>query len=138
MNGRFHEPLTTGKIRPPSERSTGLVFAAVCVVVAILFRHSLPVLLAAIAAAAALAIASVAAPSLLRPLNRAWFGLSVVLHRVVNPVVMLLIFAVAFVPLGLCVRLWRDPLVRRRRPDLRSYWVSRDPAEPGHSMRNQF
>jgi hypothetical protein len=43
-----------------------------------------------------------------------------------------------FVPLGLCVRLWHDPLMRRRRPDLGSYWISRDPAEAGHSMRNQF
>jgi len=138
MSGRFHEPLVTSKIKPPSERGTGIVFAVVALIVAVLFRHTASVWISALAVAALLFAASFAAPKLLRPLNRAWFRLSLVLNRIVNPVVMLAIFIVAFVPMGVLMQLWRDPLIRRRRPELASYWIARDPAEPGHSMRNQF
>jgi len=135
---RFHEPLVKGEIKAPSERSTGLVFAAVGAIVAVLFRHTQSVWITALALAAFFLVASLAAPRILRPLNWAWFRLSLLLNRIVNPVVMLAMFAVVFVPMGLFMRLWRDPLVHRRRPGAASYWVSRDPAEAGHSMRNQF
>jgi hypothetical protein len=138
MTGGFHEPLVTNKAKPPSERGTGLVFTAAAIVVAVLFRHNAPVWIAALAAAAVLALVSFARPALLRPLNLAWFKLSLLLNRIVNPLVMLAIFAVAFVPMGLLMRLWRDPLVRRRRPQAASYWIARDRAETGSSMRNQF
>lgn len=138
MSGGFHEPLVTSKIKPPSERGTGIVFTVVALIVAVLFRHTPAVWIAAVAVAVVLAAVSFARPSWLRPLNRAWFQLSLLLNRIVNPVVMMLIFLIAFVPMGLLMRIWRDPLVRRRQPQAASYWVARDPAEPGHSMRNQF
>ena len=40
MAGDFHESYEGGAIEPPSERSTGLVFAAVALIVAILKRNS--------------------------------------------------------------------------------------------------
>ncbi len=143
MAASSHDPLVTGKIAPPSERSTGLVFAAVALIVAVLFRNTQVVWIAALAAALALAVVSFTAPWLLRPLNRAWFRLSLLMHKVVNPVVMLAIFGLVFVPMGLLMQLRRDPLMRRRRPDLASYWVKREPPKAGedksrHSMRNQF
>jgi len=143
MAASSHDPLVTGKIAPPSERSTGLVFTAVALIVAVLFRNTLPVLIAALALAVCLAALSFAAPALLRPLNLAWFRLSLLLHKVVNPVVMLAIFGLVFVPMGFLMQLLRDPLLRRRRPDLASYWVRREPGkggtpESGQSMRNQF
>jgi hypothetical protein len=138
MSGGVHDPLVTSKIKPPSERGTGIVFTAVALIVALIFRSTKAVWIPACAVAVLLAVVSFAKPALLGPLNRAWFKLSLLLNRIVNPIVMLLIFAVAFVPMGLAMRLWRDPLIRRRQPEAASYWVARDPAEPGHSMRNQF
>jgi hypothetical protein len=137
MTDRFHDPLVTGAVKPPSERGTGLVFAAVSGIVALLFRHTPSVWIAAAALGAGFLAAALAAPKSLRPLNRAWFRLALLLNRIVNPIVMLLIFVLVFVPMGFVMRLWRDPLVRRRR-DAATYWIARDPAESGHSMRNQF
>ena len=139
MSGGAHDPLVTSKIKPPSARGTGIVFTAVALIVAVLARRNAPVWIGACAVAAVLAAIALAKPSLLEPLNRAWFRLSLVLNRIVNPVIMLLVFAVAFVPMGLATRLWRDPLLRRRRPEAKSYWVARPPAEGAvPSMRNQF
>lgn len=138
MNGGVHDPLITGEIKPPSPRGTGIVFTVVALIVAVIFRRNAPVWISACAIAAVIAILTAAKPSLLGPLNRAWFKLGLLLNRIVNPVVMLLMFLVAFVPMGLLMRIWRDPLLRRRRPEAKSYWVAREPAAPGHSMKNQF
>ncbi len=139
MSGGMHDPLVTNKIKPPSPRGTGIVFTIVALVVAVLARRNPPVWIAACAVAATLGAITLAKPSLLGPLNRAWFRLGLLLNRIVNPVVMLFVFVVVFVPMGLAMRIWRDPLLRRRRPEAASYWVVRTPGEAaGSSMRNQF
>jgi len=139
MASSFHESFTPGTVKPPSERSTGLVFAVVALLIAFV-RHDTPAVLAsALLAAAALAFLSVFAPILLRPVNLLWFRFSMLLHKVVNPVVMFTIFAVVFVPGGLFMRLLRDPLQSRRRSDARTYWIERTEDDRLHSsMWHQF
>jgi len=139
MRSNFHENFAQGAVKPPSERSTGIVFVAVALLIAYLRRDNETVLFAAASAAGVLALLSAFAPALLRPLNIVWFRFSMLLHRVVNPIVMFTIFALVFVPGGLLMRLWRDPLRARRDPDIKTYWVERteDDGVPS-SMRHQF
>lgn len=80
-----------------------------------------------------------AAGWLTRP-NRAWMALGRLLARVANPVILLLVFAVAFVPIGLVLR-WRghDPLRARPGAPGASHWVEPDRATPlAAGMGNQF
>src|SRR5262245_60543613 len=139
MSGNFHETYAHGDVRPPSERSTGLVFAGVAVIVAVIWRHSPMVPWVALAVAAALAALSMTAPALLRPLNLLWFRFGLLLHRVVNPLVMLAMFALVFVPAGLIMRLWHDPLGAKRATARSTYWIERAKGDRGAaSMTNQF
>jgi hypothetical protein len=66
--------------------------------------------------------------------------LSLLLSRVMNPLVIALMYYVVFVPVGLMLRaLGKDVL--RLKPDRKaiSYWVPRDPPGPSRgSMANQF
>lgn len=139
MRSNFHESFAQGAIKPPSERSTGFVFVAVALLIAYLRRDSPAVLVSAICVAGVLALLAAFAPALLRPLNLLWFRFSMLLHKVVNPIVMFTIFAVVFVPGGLLMRFFRDPLRARRDPELKTYWVERaeDDGVPS-SMRHQF
>ena len=138
MPHSFHESYAAGEVKPPSDRSVGLVFTGVALVVALLWRNNLTVVLAALVCAGVLAALSFAAPALLRPLNLVWFKFGLLLHRIVNPVVMFALFAVVFVPAGALMRLWHDPL-RRRRTKVASYWIDRTAREgPPGSMTNQF
>ena len=136
----FHESYTGSDVRPPSERSTGLVFAALGAILAIAWRNSPALALAALGIAAMLATISLIAPILLRPLNILWFRFGLLLHRVVNPIVMFAVFAAVFVPAGAIMRLLRDPLrLRRRSTGTSTYWIER--SESGNaagSMTNQF
>ena len=140
MRTNFHESFAGSEIKPPSERSTGLLFAAVAVIVAVLWRNSPTVPWVALGMAAMLATVSLIAPVLLRPLNILWFRFGLLLHRVVNPIVMFAVFAAVFVPAGAMMRLWRDPLrLRRRTTEASTYWIER--SESGNaagSMTNQF
>ena len=139
MPTNFHESYTGSEIKPPSERSTGLLFAAVAVIVAVLWRNSPTVLWVALGMATMFAAASLIVPVLLKPLNIVWFQFGLLLHRVVNPLVMFAIFAVVFVPAGMIMRVWRDPLRSRRSTGVSTYWIERRDSEGTEgSMTNQF
>lgn len=138
MSKQFHETYSEQEVGPPPERSTGLVFAAVSAIVALIFRDNATVL--AIAGVLCLLFLglSLTRPSLLRPLNLVWFRFSLLLHKIVNPIVLGVLFVVAILPFGLVMRMFRDPM-RRKRPDGPTYWVKRErPADETHSMSNQF
>ncbi|MEZ5925427.1 MAG: hypothetical protein R3D57_13685 [Hyphomicrobiaceae bacterium] len=139
MSRNFHEQLEHEKVNPPSERSTGLVFAIVALIGAIIFRERLPVAVAALALATLIGFTAWLRPALLKSLNLLWFRLGMLMHQVVNPIVMLAMFALAIVPAGLIMQRFRDPLVKRRMPPGRSYWIDiTGGAQPRSSMRQQF
>ena len=79
-------------------------------------------------------------PQALRPLNRLWMQLAELLNRVVSPVVMGLIFFGLFTPVAWVMRAaGRDALKRRFVPELKSYWVERQPPGPNPAdLPNQF
>ena len=139
MSKNFHESYAGGEIKPPSERSTGLVFAAMAVIVAVLWRNSPTVPWLALAVAMGLTAVSLFAPVLLKPLNILWFQFGLLLHRIVNPIVMFAMFALVFVPAGMIMRIWRDPLRSRRTTAASSYWIDRrESKDTAGSMTNQF
>jgi hypothetical protein len=139
MRKDFHENFARQEVKPPPERSTGLVFAAVALIVAVLWRSSAIVPWVALGLAAVLTALSLLVPWTLKPLNLIWFQIGLLLHRVVNPIVMLLMFAIVFVPAGLIMRMFYDPLRSRRAGPRSTYWIERTPdAHRQGSMTNQF
>jgi len=139
VHRNFHESFVAGEVTPPSERATGLVFSAVAVIAAVLWRNDPIVPFLALGLAAILALVSLMAPWLLKPLNILWFRFGLLLHRIMNPIVMFALFALVFVPAGAIMRCWHDPLRLRRKPEASTYWISREASEDSTgSMRNQF
>lgn len=84
-------------------------------------------------------LALVWAPSL-AGLNRAWTKLGLLMFKVVNPVVLALMYLVTIVPIGLIMRAsGRDPLRLKLDPSASTYWVKREPPGPApETMINQF
>lgn len=137
MGNSFHERYERPSAALPSDRSTGLVFAAIGVVVAYYWRANGAVLTAGLVAAALFAACSLAIPRVLHPLNVAWMRFAHLLSKVMNPIVMLALFAVVIVPAGLLMQRLRDPLRRHRTGSETSYWIHRQ-SEERSSMKNQF
>ena len=136
MAKNFHEQYAAGGTPMPSERSTGLVFTGVSLIVAYLWRDNPIISITALSAAAVLLVLSLTVPKTLRLLNLVWFRVGLALHRVVNPLVMLSIFVVVFLPAGLMFRIWNDPLKSRRASPGSTYWIER--SKSAGSMSNQF
>lgn len=90
--------------------------------------------------ALAFAAAAMLAPGLLGPLNRLWLKLGLVLHKVVTPIVMALLFYAVVTPMGVAMRLMgKDPMRLKRDPAAKTYWIERKPpGPPGDTMKNQF
>ena len=137
-----NEPVVSHrKVVMGSNRSFGLVFGGFFVLVALLPAiHGSPVRLWALAVAVAFFAAAFFAPRLLQPLNRVWFRLGLLLHHVVNPVIMAVMFYGAILPMALLLRaLGKDLLRLKRDPNADSYWIEREPPGPTPgSMSKQF
>lgn len=125
----------------PSNRSFGLLFTTVCAIVAAwpLLDGSTIRWQWLLAAGAFLAVTLIR-PSLLTPLNHAWMKFGGLLHRIVTPVIMAILFLLFITPLALIMRLFgKRPIPLGFDPKMRSYWIVRTPAGPApDSMKNQF
>lgn len=124
-----------------SDRAFGLVFAGFFGLVSAWswYRHGQPTWYL-IAIGAVFLVLALTVPRVLAPLNRVWTAFGLLLHRVMNPVILAILYAVTIVPTGLCFRLLgKDPLGLRPAPNARSYWKDRRSGDGRRGgMRDQF
>src|SRR5262245_33811744 len=84
----------------------------------------------------ALVIAGIVVPKMLQPLNRAWSALGLVLHKMLNPVVLGIMFVVAIIPTGLIMRALRVDPMTRRFSSSEEYWQKRTrPSSTSESLK---
>jgi hypothetical protein len=137
-----HEDLSREEhVERSSDRSFGLVFAGVFVVIAgFPLLHGEAVRWWASGVAAGFALIAMLKPVLLAGLNRLWIKLGVLLGKVVSPIALGILFFGVITPIGLIIRFTgKDPLRLKFNPDADSYWIPRDPPGPTpDSMTNQF
>jgi hypothetical protein len=124
-----------------SDRSFGFVMAAALALLALLNWWHVGRSWPFTGGAAVLFFATaVLYPSILNPLNRAWLKFGLLLHKVVNPLVMGLLFYGAVLPTGLIMRAMGKDLLRlKTEPTADSYWIVRRPPGPAPvTMNDQF
>ena len=116
----------------------GLVFAGVFLLVGGWSTwKSMPIYWWPLALSGVFALVSLVAPGLLGPLNRVWTLFGALLHVVMSPVILALLYFLVFVPMGLFLRMiGKRPLSE---PDTAatSYWIERDPPGPDPSTMSQ-
>jgi predicted membrane metal-binding protein len=139
---QLHEDFSREEhVQAGSDRGFGLVFAGFFgIVTAIsLWRHgttwhwALPL-------AAAFLLAALIYPKILAPLNRLWLKFGLLLYKVMNPLILGLLFFVTIMPIGLVMRAFgKDFLQLKLDRNAKSYWIERTPpGPPPQSMKNQF
>lgn len=136
-----HDPVRQEDIPLPTARSTGLVFAAVAVIIAVWWRAEAIVWLPAVLAAISFAGLAMFASSVLEPLNLLWFRFALLLNLIVSPVVMFVLYVTTIVPMGLAMQLVRDPLLKRPQraaDEADSYWIDVRAEHARRDMRDQF
>jgi len=138
----FHERLTTReKFHIGSNRAFGLVFAVVFAAIGLWpMMAGAPPRLWAMALSAGILLISLFRPTLLRHLNYLWYRLGAILHRIVNPMILGLLFFLTITPTALLMRMFgKAPLQLVLDRNVKSYWIKREPpGSPGDNMRRQF
>ena len=117
----------------PSNRTFGWTFVVVFLLIGLFHPWVL-------VASAAVAVVTLTRAQWLAPLNRAWMKLGALMHAVVSPVMMGIMFFGVFTPMGWVMRRFGwDAMRRTRDATAKSYWIRRDPAGPADdSYRNLF
>lgn len=142
----FHENLEErNDVQVGSERSFGMVFAVVFLLIAFwplftttdqegTFRGW------AFFVAMGLIVTALMMPRYLAPFNKLWFRFGMILHKIVNPLVMGLLFFVTVTPIALIMRgLGKTPLQLGFDENAKTYWISRTPPGPApETMKRQF
>jgi hypothetical protein len=142
LSGEFHESLAErDEVKPGSERAFGYTIAIVLLIVSVfpLLHFSEPRIWP-LPVAAAFGATGLMRPSLLRIPNRLWFRFGLLLHRVVNPVVLGILFYLVITPVALLVRTFGGKLLPLAFDESAlTYWIVRDPYGPQpDSVRDQF
>jgi multisubunit Na+/H+ antiporter MnhG subunit len=122
-------------------REFGLTIGAILVILGgvALWRHrpSYPYLLAA---GVVFAVSGLLAPAVLKPLQKAWMALAVVMGFFVSRIVLFLLFYAVVTPIGLLTRIMgKDILDQKIDKKRRSYWIERaGPEKAKQSYENQY
>lgn len=126
-----HQP-TVESAQGSSDRSFGFVFAIVFALLGLWpLLGGAAMRLWALALSGLFLACAVLRPALLGPLNRVWYRFGMLLHAIVSPVALGVIFFIGIVPVGLIMRaVGRRPLNLAFDRDAQSYWVKREPPGP--------
>ncbi len=124
------------KIKIPSNKSFGIVFFVVFVVIAFypLINQEESRLWALVTALIFLILGLINS-SFLTPLNLLWLKFGMLLGKVVSPIIMGLVFFGVVTPTGLIMKLVNKDLLKLKRKDNKSYWIER---KNKSEMKNQF
>ena len=144
MNDRpgFHEDFSREEVvASSSNRSFGLIVGLFSgCIAAVKFWHGEGTGLVWAIPAFILISLAVLKPAWLSPLNRLWFKFGLLLHKVMNPLLMAVMFYLVILPVSLLMRVFhKDPLRLKYDPHAATYWIERRPPGPvPDTMRNQF
>jgi hypothetical protein len=126
----------------PSERSFGLLFAVIFLLVAGYAWHSgsdsLRITIYLVLAGAFL-LFGLFVPWLLTPLNKLWFQLGLAMGRIVSPIVLGILFFIVITPVAIFMRIIGRDELKLKKQNVSSYWIERTPPGPEpESFKDQF
>ncbi len=125
-------------IKLPSNRSFGIVFFVIFLIIALWPLRSdsdiriIPLLISLI-----FLILGLINSNLLKPLNLIWMKFGLMLGKFMNPIIMGLIYYLTVVPTGLIFKILNKNLLNvKKKKDQKSYWIIKKKSQS--SMKNQF
>lgn len=141
-NNNFHEKITTNiKPKVSSDSSFCFVFAFIFFLIGIfplLFNNEIRVW------ALILSIIMIASgkyyPRLFYYPNLIWFKFGLLLHKIMNPLILFMIFLFILTPTSILLKLFSyDPMKKKYRKKIDSYWVKKKNIDSEKfDMNNQF
>jgi hypothetical protein len=125
------------KIKIGSNRSFGIVFSVVFLIVALYpLLNGDSIRIWSIILSSIFFIFGLLNSNILSPLNRIWFKFGIILGRIVSPTVMGLVFFLVVTPTSLILRLFKKDNLNLKKNDNTTYWIEK--SDKKSNMKNQF
>ena len=126
------------KIKISSNRSFGLVFFVVFLIVALWpLKSGEDIRIWSLALSIIFFSLGILNSKLLTPLNKLWFKFGILLGSIVSPIVMGIVFFLVVTPTSMIMRLLgKDLLKKNKIKSASTYWIKRDKQHT--SMKKQF
>lgn len=140
----FHESFVEfDKVEGPTNRNFGFTVGGILIAIAALktfLVHFSWIAITLLTLGGILVLGAAIKPDVLTPLNKAWMKLAEILFVVVNPVIMLLMYTVCFIPAGLIMKIvGYDPMKKKFDKNAATYWVEKkDENSLPDPMKYQF
>jgi Saxitoxin biosynthesis operon protein SxtJ len=142
QSGQYHERLQSTELkRRASDRSFGLVIGAVFLLLAAdLWWHGNGHAPFYAVAGVAIGLLALVAPRTLKLPNWIWTQFGLILHRLMSPVIISILFFLVITPIGWLMRLsGQRPLSLKFDDSAKSYWVNRTPPGPNPgTLKRQY
>ena len=125
------------KIKLPSNRNFGIVFAIVFMIVALwplLNQNEIRVW--SLTISFIFLVLGLINSKLLSPLNKGWFKFGLILGRIIAPIVMGIVFFLVVTPTGLIMKALGKDLLKLKKNTNSTYWLDKD--NSNNSLKNQF
>ena len=125
------------KIKIGSNRSFGVVFFIVFLVVALLpLLNGNSIRIWSIILSLIFLILGLLNSNILSPLNRIWFMFGIILGGIVSPIIMGLVFFLVVTPTSLILKLFKKDILNLKKNDSKTYWIMK--LDKKSKMKNQF
>jgi Saxitoxin biosynthesis operon protein SxtJ len=125
----------------PSDKSFGITFSVIFALVGLApLVHGGHSRVWALLISCMFIVIAFLAPRMLRVPNIMWSRFGAVLHKIINPIILSLLFVIVMMPMAIFLRVLRVKLIPLKfDADAASYWVRRIPPGPTpESLKNQF
>ena len=126
-----------GEIKISSNRSFGIVFFVVFLLIAIYpLSYNGEIRIWSIVISFIFLILGLLNSKILAPLNKIWFKFGILLGKIVSPLIMGAIFFLVVTPIGIILRLMGKDVLNLKYNKNKSYWIEN--SSPKSKMKNQF
>ena len=125
------------KIKISSNRSFGIVFFTVFLIIAIWpLLNGYEIRYWSLIISTVFLFLGILNSKILTPLNKIWFKIGILLGNVIAPIVMGIIFFLVVTPTSLLMKLFRKDILGIKKNRSKSYWIEK--SGPKSKMKNQF
>ncbi len=121
------EELNQIKESPEDLRKFGLTIGGVLVFVAVvLYLYGKPSYFYFLAPGLFIAALGLAIPEMLKPLNKVWMTLAILLGWVMTRVILTILFYLVLTPTGIIARLFGKEFLKLKKTESKTYWEQRE------------
>ena len=124
------------KIKISSNRSFGLVFFAIFLIISIWpLLDNQDIRIWSLIVSLIFLILGILNSNLLKPFNKIWFNFGMFLGKIASPIVMCLVFFLVATPTGFIMRLFGKDLLKLKKNKNNTYWIEKNYKS---NMKDQF